>query len=98
MNFKFKLSNYLRQPTTLIGIACFIGACVGKMLNVLTDNQATALVTSSIPLWISEKKDQIKTEIIAAEIIHNLPNLQNTTITHVKKGVINDNKNISTHH
>ena len=89
-NCNHKLCNYLRQSTTLIGISCFIGACVGKMLNVLSDEQAIAVVTASIPLWINEQSNQVKTEMIAAEIIHNLPNLQ--------KGEINVQKDISNPH
>lgn len=75
-NCHHKLCCYLRQPTTLMGIACFIGACIGKMLDVLSDNQAIALVTASIPLWISERSNQVKTEMIVSEIIHNLPDLK----------------------
>lgn len=89
-NCNHKLCCYLRQPTTLIGFSCFIGACIGKMLDVLSDNQAIALVTASIPLWINERSNQVKTEIIADEIIHNLPDLQ--------KGAINVQKNVSNHH
>ena len=73
-----------------MGIACFIGACVGKMLNVLSDDQAIALVTASIPLWINEKSNQVKTEMIVSEIIHNLPDL--------KKGAIDVQKDISNPH
>ena len=86
-NCNHKLCNYLRQSTTLMGIACFIGACVGKMLDVLSDDQAIALVTASIPLWINERSNQVKTEMIATEIIHNLPDLQ--------KGAINVQKDSS---
>lgn len=88
-NCNHKLCNYLRQSTTLMGIACFIGTCVGKMLDVLSDDQAIALVTASIPLWINERSNQVKTEMIATEIIHNLPNLQ--------KGAIDVQKDISNH-
>ena len=86
-NCNHKICNYFRQSTTLMGISCFIGACIGKMLDVLSDEQAIALVTDSIPLWVSERSNQVKTEMIAAEIIHNLPDLQ--------KGAIDVQKNIS---
>ena len=89
-NCDHKLCNYFKQSTTLIGIACFVGACMGKMLDVLSDDQAITLVTASIPLWISERSNQIKTEMIVSEIIHNLPNL--------KKGEINAQKDISNTH
>ena len=86
-NCNHKLCTYLRQSTTLMGISCFIGACVGKMLDVLSDDQAIALMTASIPLWINEQSKQVKTEMIAAEIIHNLPDLQ--------KGAIDVQKNLT---
>ena len=73
-----------------MGMSCFIGACIGKMLDVLSDEQAIAFVTASIPLWINERSDQIKTEMIADEIIHNLPDLQ--------KGAIDVQKDISDPH
>ena len=67
-----KFFDYIRQPTTLIGIGLTVCAFVGRILKVLPEDVCITILSASLPLWVSEKKNQLQVGMIESAIIHDL--------------------------
>ena len=64
--------DYLRQPTTLLGIGLTIGAFVGRFTGALSEDVAITILSSSLPLWVSEKKNQLPIGAVESAVIHEI--------------------------
>ena len=64
--------DYLRQPTTLLGIGLTICAFVGRFTGALSEDVAITILSSSLPLWVSEKKSQLQIGAVEAAVIHDI--------------------------
>lgn len=72
--FENSFFNYIRQPTTLLGIGLTIAAFVGRLLKVLPEEVCITILSASLPLWISERKAQLQIGVIESSLIHDLGN------------------------
>jgi hypothetical protein len=71
-NCKHKVCVYLRQPTTLMGIGLTIGAFVGRLTHAVPEDVCITILSASLPLWVSERKNQIQIGAIESTIIHDI--------------------------
>lgn len=72
INCQHTICGYIRQPTTLMGIGLTIGAFVGRITRALPEDVCITILSASLPLWVSERKNQIQIGTLEAEIIHDL--------------------------
>ena len=67
-----KFMDYIRQPTTLLGIGLTICAFVGRILKALPEDICLTILSTSLPLWISEKKNQLQVGMVESAILHDI--------------------------
>ncbi|GAA4475624.1 hypothetical protein [Gluconacetobacter asukensis] len=59
-----KILDYVRQPTTLIGLSLTVGAVVGNLFGVLSETVAGTILSATLPLWVSDTSAQAKVAAI----------------------------------
>ncbi|MBB2155184.1 hypothetical protein HLH33_02480 [Gluconacetobacter diazotrophicus] len=64
-----KILDYVRQPTTLIGLSLTIGAVVGNVFGVLSEGITGTILTATLPLWVSDKSAQAKIGAIEGVLV-----------------------------
>ncbi|MGO2957566.1 MAG: hypothetical protein ACTIDN_04960 [Acetobacter sp.] len=64
-----KILNYVRQPTTLIGLSLTVGALVGNAMGVLSEAVSGTILTATLPLWVSDLSSQAKIGAIEGVLI-----------------------------
>ena len=63
-----KILDYLRQPTTLIGLSLTIGALVGNTLGAISSDITITMLAAATPLWAPEN-DRAKIAAIEAAVV-----------------------------
>lgn len=64
-----KILNYVRQPTTLIGLSLTVGALVGNAMGALSEAVSGTILTATLPLWVSDLSSQAKIGAIEGVLI-----------------------------
>ncbi len=79
-----KFLNYLRQPTTLIGLSLTIGAILGNIFGAISESVAATILGATTPLWVSDTSAQAKVSAVEGALIPATHGLVKTGETETK--------------